>query len=237
MFLGTPGPDILQPGSGRLLTAKARVRFQEILCGRFCHRLELGQFFFSTECFCHFHRPAALILMFHSSIIDAVRSINGTYAFFAWFHASVAMLMRSALFWGITKRRVVNFYRRFGTTCRSHLQESRSPRSFLDFLNLKDGINRLTRNVGKGLPSPRSFLDFLTLKDGTDRLSRNVGKGLPSPRSFLDFLTLKDGIDRLSRNVGKGLPSPRSFLDLLTLEDGTDRLARNVGKRLPLDAA
>ena len=34
--------------------------------------------------------------------------------------------LRSALFWDITKRRVVILYRRFGTTYRSHLQGSRS---------------------------------------------------------------------------------------------------------------
>jgi hypothetical protein len=38
------------------------------------------------------------------------------------------MMIRSALFWGITRRRVVILYRRFGTTYRSHLQASRSPR-------------------------------------------------------------------------------------------------------------
>jgi hypothetical protein len=38
-----------------------------------------------------------------------------------WFQASAAMLMRSALFWGITQRRVVILYRRFGTTYRSRL--------------------------------------------------------------------------------------------------------------------
>jgi hypothetical protein len=44
-----------------------------------------------------------------------------------WFQASAAMLMRSALFWDITQRRVVIPYRRLGTTYRSHLQGSRSP--------------------------------------------------------------------------------------------------------------
>ena len=34
----------------------------------------------------------------------------------AWFQASAAMLMRSALFSYLTQRRVVIFYRRFGTT-------------------------------------------------------------------------------------------------------------------------
>jgi hypothetical protein len=44
-----------------------------------------------------------------------------------WFRASAAMLMRSALFWDITRRRVVIVYRRFGTTYRSHLQGSGIP--------------------------------------------------------------------------------------------------------------
>ena len=37
-------------------------------------------------------------------------------------------VLRSALFWDITQRRVLNLYRRFGTTYRSHLQVSRSKR-------------------------------------------------------------------------------------------------------------
>jgi hypothetical protein len=44
-----------------------------------------------------------------------------------WIQASAAMLIRSALFWGIKHRRMVIFYWRFGTTYRSHLQGSRSP--------------------------------------------------------------------------------------------------------------
>jgi hypothetical protein len=60
------------------------------------------------------------------------------------------MLMRTALFWGITQRRVVILYQHFGTTYRSHLQGSRSP--FLDFLTLEDGTHTLSQNVGKGLP-------------------------------------------------------------------------------------
>jgi hypothetical protein len=38
------------------------------------------------------------------------------------------MLVRSALRWDITQRRVVIVYRRLGTAYRSHLQGSRSPR-------------------------------------------------------------------------------------------------------------
>jgi hypothetical protein len=68
--------------------------------------------------------------------------------------------MRSALFWGITQRRGVILYRRFGTTYRSHLHGTRSPRIFLDLL------------------SPRRFLDFKPPEDGTDTLSRHVSIGL-----------------------------------------------------------
>jgi hypothetical protein len=42
----------------------------------------------------------------------------------SWFQSYVAMLMRSALFWGITRRRVIIVYRRFGTTYRYHLHGS-----------------------------------------------------------------------------------------------------------------
>jgi hypothetical protein len=35
------------------------------------------------------------------------------------------MLMKSVVFWVITRRRVVIVYRRFGTTCRSHPHGSR----------------------------------------------------------------------------------------------------------------
>jgi hypothetical protein len=39
-----------------------------------------------------------------------------------WRQASAEMLMRSALFWDITQRRVVILYRRFGTTYRPHFK-------------------------------------------------------------------------------------------------------------------
>jgi hypothetical protein len=68
----------------------------------------------------------------------------------------VQHLSRYALFWGITQRRMVILYRRFGTAYPSHLQDSRSLRSFFV-----------------------CFVGFLTLEDGTDELSRNVGKRLP----------------------------------------------------------
>jgi hypothetical protein len=45
---------------------------------------------------------------------------------FALLKSGEETLSRSALFWDITQRRVAILYRRFGTTCRSHLQGSRS---------------------------------------------------------------------------------------------------------------
>jgi len=47
---------------------------------------------------------------------------------------------------------VVILYRRFGTTYRSHFQGSSWSSSFLDFLTLEDGDERLSRNVGRKLP-------------------------------------------------------------------------------------
>jgi hypothetical protein len=44
----------------------------------------------------------------------------------SWFQASAAMLMRSALFRGVTQRRGVIHYRRSGKSYRSHLQRSLS---------------------------------------------------------------------------------------------------------------
>jgi hypothetical protein len=44
-----------------------------------------------------------------------------------------------------------NFYRRFGTTFRSHLQRQEAQEE-KDFLILEDGTDALSRNVGKGLP-------------------------------------------------------------------------------------
>jgi hypothetical protein len=41
------------------------------------------------------------------------------------FQASAAMLMKSVVFWVITRHRVVIIYRRFGTTYRSHPHGSR----------------------------------------------------------------------------------------------------------------
>jgi hypothetical protein len=64
----------------------------------------------------------------------------------------VHLLIRSAIFWDITQRRVIILYRRFGTTYRSHLQGSRSPR-FLRFLD-PWRFQRLAA------PKRRTFLDL-----------------------------------------------------------------------------
>jgi len=59
---------------------------------------------------------------------------------------------KTALFLFITQRVVVNSYRRFGTTYRSHRQGSRIQfRIAFGFLNREDGTDRLSRNVGKKL--------------------------------------------------------------------------------------
>jgi hypothetical protein len=58
------------------------------------------------------------------------------------------LLMKSALFWGIMRRRVVIVYRRFGTTHRFHIHGS----FLLELLARVDGTDALSRNVGKQLP-------------------------------------------------------------------------------------
>ena len=61
-----------------------------------------------------------------------------------WFQASAATYNRTALFRAVTQCVVVNPCRRFGTTCRSHLQGSR----ILGFMTLEDRTDSLSRNVG-----------------------------------------------------------------------------------------
>jgi hypothetical protein len=68
-----------------------------------------------------------------------------------WFQVSAAMLMTSALFWDITQRRMIILYRRFGTTYRSHLPRSKSPRTQEKKTSwpLMMGRIRCPENVGK----------------------------------------------------------------------------------------
>jgi hypothetical protein len=68
---------------------------------------------------------------------------------FTRYPASAAMLVISALFWGITQRLMVIVYRRFWTTYRSQIEEVQKKK---DFLILEDRTDTLSRNVGKGLP-------------------------------------------------------------------------------------
>jgi hypothetical protein len=49
------------------------------------------------------------------------------------------MLMRTELFWGITQRQVVIFYRRFGTTSIASSRVKKSKESNFDFLTLENG--------------------------------------------------------------------------------------------------
>jgi hypothetical protein len=63
-----------------------------------------------------------------------------------------SVILKSAVFWGITRRRVVIVYRSFGTTYRSHLHGSRVFFSPLGLLTREDGTDTFSRNVGKQLP-------------------------------------------------------------------------------------
>jgi len=62
-------------------------------------------------------------------------------------------ILRTALSWVVTHRIVVIYYRRFGTTCRSH---TKSSKAFRDNLSIpssgcEDGIDGLFRNASKKL--------------------------------------------------------------------------------------
>ena len=63
----------------------------------------------------------------------------------ASFQASTATQMGSAPFWDITQRIVIIPYLRFEKNYRSHLL-------VLNFLDLGDGTDSLSQNVGKELP-------------------------------------------------------------------------------------
>jgi hypothetical protein len=63
--------------------------------------------------------------------------------------------MRSTLLWNITQRRVVILYCRFGTPMcpifKAQAIQKEGP-FVLDFLTLKDGADRFSRNVDTELP-------------------------------------------------------------------------------------
>ena len=83
---------------------------------------------------------------------------------------------RSALLWDIKQRRAVIPYGRFGRTCRSHRQRSRSTRGIID---VKVRGLPQQAEVAQGVPGrlrPRIFLTF-----GTTRV---VGRQPYAPAGF-----------------------------------------------------
>jgi hypothetical protein len=58
-------------------------------------------------------------------------------------------MLRTALFWYVTRLRLVIGYWRFRTAYRSHIQRASS----LDCLIIEDGSDRVSRNVGKNYQS------------------------------------------------------------------------------------
>jgi hypothetical protein len=84
--------------------------------------------------------------------------------------------MKSALFSVITQRRVVILYRRFGTTYRSHLKESRNPRRNLVTL----GTQFIKGKGVDGFGSHEAWcwpVGLMQREEG--ELSRNIGAELP----------------------------------------------------------
>jgi hypothetical protein len=84
--------------------------------------------------------------------------------------------LRSALFWGITLRRGVILYRRFGTTYRSHLQGSRSPSlpTFRDNVSVPSSRLKKSKNSWTSWP----------LKMGPIRCPETSGKDYPSAQRY-----------------------------------------------------
>jgi hypothetical protein len=65
-----------------------------------------------------------VIVVINNNNVDIMASIMLIYSWLKF----TDILLRSALFWDVTQRRVVIVYRRFGKTYRSHLPGSRNPR-------------------------------------------------------------------------------------------------------------
>jgi hypothetical protein len=106
--------------------------------------------------------------IWHCQPLRVLNFVHRRLTVHPWFQASAAMLMRSTLFWDVTRRRVVILYRRFGTMYQSHLQGSGSPRR-KDFLTPEDGNDTLSRKSVKdyhstlcNIPEERRRLDFDT---------------------------------------------------------------------------
>jgi hypothetical protein len=66
--------------------------------------------------------------------------------------------MKNSLFWITAQQVVVISYWRYGTTSQSHLHGSRIQKDS-GFLTPEDGAGRLTRNVGKKLPTTRCIIN------------------------------------------------------------------------------
>jgi hypothetical protein len=60
----------------------------------------------------------------------------------AWLQASAAVQIRSSLYWDVTRRWLIDSYRRFGISCQSHLRGSSSSRTRHQPKNLQQDITR-----------------------------------------------------------------------------------------------
>jgi len=83
--------------------------------------------------------------------------------------------VRPTLLWEVKQRRRVVNCRRFGKTCRYHLQGSRSQGRNLDGLTLEEETDNLPRNVSKYKPTLRNIPQERTshLDRGESLKSRN----------------------------------------------------------------
>jgi len=104
-----------------------------------------------------------------------------------WFQAFAAKQIGTALFWVVTQRVVVISYRRFGKTCRFHLQ---APRIWK-----KTGMGSRSRNK----PPERPSFGFVTDEERTNRLSRNVCKKSPQ---FVAYWPRRVQFSSLIRSFG-----------------------------------
>jgi len=116
-------------------------------------------------------------------------------------------------FWGITQRIVVIPYRRFRTTCPSHLQVSINPCQLHLVLWVSQRFQQLCHDMlACGIYwSPSDFEShfsdishFLALEDGTDRLLRNLRKELSR---YATWKPLQDGISHFEL-LFSGSPVP-----------------------------
>ena len=86
--------------------------------------------------------------------------------------------MRTEFFWSITYRVVVIRYRRFVTTYLPHLQWSRKT-GFLTFNPLNAELNPICHLLALAGAHHFVHVSRVRVKDGMDRMYRNVRKELP----------------------------------------------------------